>query len=155
MADQLVDFLRTKKEQAPRPEMDWQAKRDAWVGSVKSLYERVKEMLRDSIASEDVMVSTFDIEVTEDFIGTYSIPALKLTVGTERVEFLPKGVTIIGAAGRVDIRGERDAVTLIKDSADVDSGWAVVLQRVPNRKTVPLDRESLRNALEQVMLPLP
>ena len=78
-----------------------------------------------------------------------------LTVGRERVESLPKGVTLIGAAGRVDLRGDRDTVTLLQDTPDPESGWTVVLQRVPHRNTVGLDRESLKDALERVMLPLP
>jgi len=154
MEDQLVDFLRSRKEQESRPEINWQAKKDTWIRSVEGLYGLIQEMLRDSIAAKDVMVRTFEVQVTEDFIGTYSIPALELSVGSERVEFRPKGVTVIGATGRVDIRGERDTVTLIRDKADMDSGWTIVLQRVPHLKTVPLDRDSLKYALERVMLPL-
>ncbi len=100
-------------------------------------------------------VEKFNLHVTEDFIGGYDIPALALTVGGERVEFRPKGVTVIGASGRVDVRGDRDTVTLLKDAPDIESGWTVVLQRVPHRTTVPLDRESLKDVLERVMLPLP
>ena len=155
MADQLVDFLRSRKQQESSAEIDWQAKRDAWVRSVESLYSLIREMLRDSIDSKDVVVSTFPVQVTEDFIGTYVIPALELRVGSERVEFRPKGVTVIGAAGRVDIRGERDTVTLIKGKSDATSGWTIVLQRVPNLTTVDLNRDSLKDALERVMLPLP
>ncbi len=64
MADQLVDFLRSKKERASNPEIDWQAKKGAWVRSVEGLYGLIQEMLRDSIASKDVIVRTFDLEVT-------------------------------------------------------------------------------------------
>ena len=155
MEDQLVDFLRSRKEQAAGPEIDWQAKKDAWVRSVETLYELVQGMLSDSIASKDVIVRTFEMQVTEDFIGTYSIPVLELTVGSERVEFRPKGITVIGAAGRLDIRGEVDTVTLLKDTANADSGWTIILQRIPHLKMVQLDRESLKYALERVMLPLP
>ncbi len=76
-------------------------------------------------------------------------------MGAERVEFRPKGITVFGAAGRVDIQGECDAVTLLKDPADADRGWMIVLERVPHLKMAPLDRESLKYALERVMLPLP
>ena len=155
MEDQLVDFLRVRKQRATGQEIDWQAKREAWVRSVEGLYAFVQEMLRDSTVSKDVTVRTFETQVTEDFVGTYSIPVLEITVGTERVEFRPKGVTVIGASGRVDIRGERDTVTLLKDPQDAKSGWTVVLQRVPSLRTAPLDRESLKYALERVMLPLP
>jgi hypothetical protein len=154
MEDQLVDFLRIRKQQAASPDLDWQAKRDVCIRSVESLYGVVQEMLQGSIASKDVAVRTFDTQVTEDFVGTYSIPVLEMTVGRERVEFRPKGVTVIGASGRVDIRGERDTATLLTDQAEGNGGWTVVLQRVPRLKTVPLDRESLRYALEMVMLPL-
>jgi hypothetical protein len=90
-------------------------------GSVQSLYELIQGMLRDSIAFKDVIVRTFDVQVTEDFIGTYSIPVLELSVGSERVEFRPKGITVIGAAGRLDIRGESGTVTLLMDTANADS----------------------------------
>jgi len=152
MADQLVDFLRNRKERAPGTEIDWQSKRDSWVRSVEGLYDLVREMLRPSIAVEDVVVRTFDVQMTEDFIGTYSIPVLELSVGSERVEFRPKGVTVIGAEGRVDLRGACDTVTLLKVPAN--GGWEIVLQRVPHLKMVNLDRESLKDALERVMLPL-
>jgi len=155
MADQLVDFLRIRKQQAASPEIDWQAKRDTWIRSVERLYAVVQEMLQDSIASKDVTVRTFDTQVTEDFVGTYSIPVLEMTVGHERIEFRPKGVTVIGASGRVDIRGERDTVTLLRDQEEGNSAWTVVLQRVPRLKTVQLDRVSLKYVLERVMLPLP
>lgn len=154
MSDQLVDFLRTKRERATSPAIDWTAKRDAWIGSVQRLYEFVKELLRDSIQSGDATLRPFEIEVTEEFIGTYTIPALELTVGNERVEFRPKGVTVIGAAGRVDIRGERGTLTLVKDKPDAER-WSIVLERVPRLKTEPLDRKSFKLALERVMLPLP
>jgi hypothetical protein len=155
MEDQLVDFLRIRKQQAASPDLDWQSKRDTWVRSVENLYVLVQEMLQGSIASKDVAVRTFPMQVTEDFVGTYSIPVLEMTVGHERVEFRPKGVTVIGASGRVDIRGERDMVTLLRNQEEGNGGWTVVLQRVPRLKTVQLDRESLKYALERVMLPLP
>src|ERR1039457_3123349 len=137
MGEQLADFLRSKREQSAIPEIDWQAKKDTWIRSVEKLYELVQQILRDSINSKDVVVRTFDVEITEDFIGTYSIPALELSVGSERVEFRPKGVTVFGAAGRVDIRGECDTVTLLRDTANADSEWTVVLQRIPQLTKLP------------------
>lgn len=155
MGDQLVDFIRDRNQRGTNQEIDWQAKRDTWVRAVESLYDSVEELLREAIESKDVTIRKFDTEVTEDFIGKYSIPVLEIAVGNERVEFRPKGVTVIGASGRVDVRGERDSVTLLWDQHDVKVGWTVILQRVPSLRTAPLDRESLRYVLETVMLPLP
>lgn len=151
----MVDFFRNKKQQPTNQEIDWQAKRDSWLHSVDDLYARVQDMLRDSLASKDITVRTFETQVTEDLIGTYAVPGLEIAVGDERVEFRPKGVTVIGASGRVDIRGERDTVTLLRDKQAEGIGWTVVLQRVPRLMIAPLDRGSLQVALERVMLPLP
>ena len=151
----MVDFLRVKRDHPARPVIDWQWRKATWIRTVESLYALVREMLRDSIASQDVTVRTFDAQVTEDFVGTYSIPVLEIEAGGERVEFRPKGITVVGASGRVDIRGERDTVTLLADQPEVNTRWTVVLQRVPHLKAAQLDRESLKYALERVMLPLP
>jgi len=63
---------------------------------------------------------------------------------------------VLGAEGRVDIRGAGDTVTLIKRAEENgNSEWTVVLQRVPHIRTAPLDRDSLKDALERAMLPLP
>lgn len=154
MGDQLVEFLRTKKAQAPGLSPDWESKKVAWIRAVRNLYYLVQELLGEVIQEKVVAVDHFEVEVAEDLIGTYRIPALALTVGNERVEFRPKGVTVFGASGRVDIRGDRDTVTLIKDEPSDESDWSVVLQRVPRLRTTKLDRESLREALERVMAPL-
>ena len=155
MPDQLVEFLRSKKlEHAADQDIDWQRKRDVWVQSVNSLYNQVGRILADSINSGDVTVDQVEMQIAEDFVGTYSIPKLELNVRGERVEFRPMGVTVIGASGRVDIRGERDVVTLLKGEVGVENEWLVVLQRTPYLNTQPLDSETLKYALERVMLPL-
>ncbi len=151
----MVDFLRARRQQDTNQETDWNVKRETWVRSVESLYSRVEEMLREAIASKDVAVRRIATPITENFVGTYSIPVLEITIGNERVEFRPKGLIVIGASGRVDILGERDRVTLLRDQEDANSGWSLVLQRVPGLRTASLDRESLQHALERVMLPLP
>ena len=155
MPDQLVEFLRSKKrEHAADQNINWQRKRDVWVQSVNSLYNQVGRILADSINSGDVTVDQVEMQIAEDFVGTYSIPKLELNVRGERVEFRPMGVTVIGASGRVDIRGERDVVTLLKGEVGVENEWLVVLQRTPYLNTQPLDSETLKYALERVMLPL-
>jgi hypothetical protein len=146
----LADFLRSKKEQQmPASDVDWQAKKDSWVYAVNDLYETVERLLREPIRTNDVTLRKVDSTITENFIGTYSIPVLEIMVGAERVEFLPKGVTLIGASGRVDIQGELGTITLLL----TPNGWEVVLRRVPTLETVAFDQESLKNALERVMMP--
>jgi len=66
--------------------------------------------------------------------------------------FSLKGINVIGAAGRVDLRGDRDTVTLLRVLDHGREEWQVVLQRVPGFVAVPLEEGSLRTALQRVML---
>ena len=47
----------------------------------------------------------------------------------------------------------RDRIKRAEENGN--SEWTVVLQRVPHIRTAPLDRDSLKDALERAMLPLP
>jgi hypothetical protein len=152
MADQLTEFLRNKKEQSTRGEVDWEAKKAQWLTSLQRLYARIKDLMDESLRDGTVDVVEFEAEVNEDYIGTYRVPQLGLTVGRDRVLFSPKGVNVIGAEGRVDLQGDRDTVTLIRTASAGDREWEVVLQRVPKLVAVPLDESSLAAALQRVML---
>jgi hypothetical protein len=154
MGNQLVEFFRNRKQHGESENINWNAKKGDWIRSVEGLYDVVEGMLGESIASNDVAVRRVATQVTEELVGTYSIPVLELTIGNERVEFQPKGLTVIGASGRVDLLGGRDRITLVLDRQAMQDSWHIVLQRVPKLKTAPLDQDSLQHALEKVMLPL-
>jgi hypothetical protein len=150
----LSEFLRRKKGEASS-DVDWDAKRDEWMASVKRLYQFLTDdLLKVSIDEKTIEVSKASKQITEEYIGTYTLPELKLKIGNAQVVFSPKGANVIGAAGRVDLRGDRDTVTLIREKASTASSdqWKLVLQRVPNVVTRPLDSDSLKWALEHVML---
>ena len=78
---------------------------------------------------------------------------VKAVAETARAAYMPAVRSWAGAGRPLElVWGERDTVTLLKEANDGE--WTVVLPRVPHRKTVQLDRESLKYALERVMLPL-
>ena len=151
MADQLTEFLRSKKDQSAGGQVDWEAKKAEWLASLQRLYARIKNLLDESIRDGTVEVFEFEAEVTEDYLGPYKVRQLGLAVGRDRVLFSPKGVNVIGAEGRVDLQGDRDTVTLIRTASGGGGEWEVVLQRVPKLVAVPLDESSLAAALQRVM----
>lgn len=153
--DALGEFLRKKKDEASSSAIDWNAKRKDWIASVNRLYSLLADdLLKKVIDQHVVRAKRVATEVTEEYVGTYTIPKLVLEIGNERVEFLPKAVNVVGAAGRVDLRGARDTVTMIREKRNGASSdqWQVVLQRVPKVVTKPLDSDSLNEALQRVML---
>ncbi len=80
-------------------EIDWGAKKEAWVTQVQELCEEVKKWAEEKSWSvhEDVK------QINEDHIGSYQAPCLILQSPQGRVHIDPIGCEIVGAAGRVDI----------------------------------------------------
>ena len=151
----LSSFLRQKSGKSSTADVDWNAKKNDWIASIEQLYDFLTgTLLKQSIDEKIIEVSKVPKQITEEHIGTYTLPELHLKVGNAHVVFSPKGVNVIGAAGRVDLRGERNTVTLIreKDINDLSSQWKMVRQRVPKLVAQPLDADSLQWALEDVML---
>jgi hypothetical protein len=151
MANQLTEFLEDRKGKAHG--VDWHAKKEEWIAALLRLHDKIGQLLEPSVSKGVATKMTTWIEITEDFIGTYSAPELRLVVGDDRVVFSPKALNVYGAAGRVDVKGDRDVIALIRLPAEASGEWQFVLQRVPKLVTAPLDERSLVNALEHVMAP--
>ena len=148
MASQLLEFLEGRNEKAQG--LDWAAKKRDWVDAVPVLYSTIRSLLKTSTDKGIVTIREVSIEVTEDFIGTYTLPELRLTVGADRVSFTPIGANVVGALGRVDMKGDRDQFALLWTGGN---DWQVVVQRVPDLILIPLDEESLLDCLQRVMAP--
>ena len=147
---ELVDFFSAKKKIAGG-DVDWERKKKQWLDDVAALYDKVQnEYLAGAVRKGDVSISRDEVDISEEFIGKYSIPKLIVSVGDERVEFLPKGCNVVGASGRVDLIGDMGGKTLV-----VQPGhrWGIVKTRTPALKIAPLDANSLLDALKEIMRP--
>jgi hypothetical protein len=145
----LSEFFREKRAHAGSPDINWEARKSAWIASVDRLYETIVDMLKGPIEAGSVAVDYRSKTITEEFMGSYWINELALVVGDETVVFSPKARNVVGGSGRVDLRGDMGEVTLV---AQPDH-WAVVVQRTPTLKVVRLDQASLLDALRTVMRP--
>jgi hypothetical protein len=148
-ANRLKEFFREKKAKAGPGDIDWQARKDAWVKAIGELYKTIREeYLAAAVADGMVKISVESKEIMEDYIGRYKVPVLVLQVGQEKAQFFPKGTNIVGATGRIDLVGDMGEVTIVQQVSD---RWAVVASRTPTLKIIPLDEESLLEALKSVM----
>ena len=147
--DQLQKLFQEKKQKAGSADIDWSAKRDAWIKAVNDLYGKIEDEYLEA-AKGDVEITREDKEVREFFIGTYQVPQLILRVGDEEVLFLPQGANIVGAHGRIDIVGERGEATIIWEGG---RRWSVVVSRTPALRLVELTADSLADILTGIMRP--
>jgi hypothetical protein len=146
--DQLQKFFQEKKEKAKPADIDWGAKRDAWVAAVNDLYHTIEDDYLKA-AKGNVEIERETKEVRELYIGVYQVPELFLRVGDEEVEFSPVGTIVAGAQGRIDLEGERDNVTIVWQGGN---RWSIVASRAPLR-LIDLTADSLADVLKAIMRP--
>lgn len=146
MNQNLADFL-SKKVKSTDP-INWDERRDTYLAAVDRLYNQIESILAEPIHENMVKLQRRSKSLSESYIGTYSADDLMLVIGGEQVRFSPRGRNIVGAAGRVDVVGERDQATLI---VGPDSVWGLVQSRQPTLRVVPLDESTLTDILKHVM----
>ena len=149
MTQNLSEFLREKKKRTDEETrgIDWNQRRQEWLDAVAQLYLIVEGFLSDPTKDGSVSTARRAKQLTESHLGTYSIEDMVLTIGDEEVIFSPKGRNIIGAQGRVDVRGETGEAMLV-----VQPGprWSVVQSKVPQLKLVPFDSEAFAEMLHDI-----
>ena len=141
-------FLKKRKQSAATAAVDWDERRDKYLTAVEDLYDEIERMLAEPIGQKSVTLQRRPKQLTENYIGTYTVDDLILVIGNEQVRFSPRGRNIAGAAGRVDVLGERGEVALI---IQPDSRWGFVQARQPNLRVVNLDEAALAEILQLVM----
>ena len=149
MNQALTDLFQKKQRQLPTGAgIDWDARRNEYLAAVQDLYARIESMLAEPIGQKSVALHRRPKQLTENYIGTYSVDDLILLIGEEQVRFSPRGRNIVGATGRVDVIGERGEATLI---VEPDAQWGFVQTRQPTLRVVPLDESTLAEVLQLVM----
>jgi hypothetical protein len=122
--DQLRAFLSEKKKNsdAERSQVDWDKRLQLWQSKVKKLYQRIEKFLEDSRKAGLVEIARESLDLSEDYIGRYTIDRMIIAVGTERVVLRPHGTMIVGGYGRVDLEGEDGTLMLVLLPASAQPG---------------------------------
>ena len=144
--ESLVTYLREKAHTTSPDQVDWDARRKKYLQEISALYRLIKTWLAQLEKEGSVTFHESQSVIEEDLIGLYKVKVLDLFVGKQRVSFAPMGLRVVGAEGRIDVKGQKDSVTL----ALVKGKWHI-LQRTPEPKLVAFTEESFRNLLESVL----
>jgi hypothetical protein len=147
MNTELADLLQKKQGQSSGT-IDWNERRDSYVAAVGNLFAQIEQTLAEPIRQKTVISQRRKKDLTESYIGTYSIDDLVVLIGGEQVRFSPRGRNTAGASGRVDVLGENGEATLL---VQADGRWGFLQSRQPTLKIVPFDDSSLAEVLKIVM----
>lgn len=146
----LQAFLRSKAKEASlrqdEPEIDWNARKQKWLNGLSGLYAVVKNWLAPLERDGALRYLMASAKLTEECIGDYEADMLTILIGKQRVSFYPKGTLIVGAEGRVDIRGPRGIKSLV-----FNEGQWQVIEKYPRPRFVPFNQVSFKHILSEIM----
>ncbi|NLI12129.1 hypothetical protein [Pelotomaculum propionicicum] len=110
--------------------------RDEWVLALKEFMDQVKLWIDEAQLDQALQVQEHSLEKNEEYIGSYTAPALTILAPSCNIEVLPVGRFAIGPIGRVDVTNHQLSYTLLFSSK---KGWASLDQRKPLTKSLFLE----------------
>jgi len=125
--DIFKDFLENKVKTSTVEEFNWDKQKEDWLNYLKLFYDEVNTWLECYIA-EGLITCKFEKKsITEEYIGTYTVEKMILTLAGEKVVFDPVGTLLIGTKGRIDLVGRKTIVFLLinKNNKGIDVNFTI------------------------------
>lgn len=138
--DQFVKQM--KKENETSSPVDWNKRKDDWLGALTRLYSTVEDYLSKYTPDRSIRIDYEDVNIIEERLGSYSARKMMLTLGKSIVELAPVGTVIFGAYGRVNIQGASARLRLVLVEPTVDQvrlGIRVLQPREQLTRSEPID----------------
>ena len=113
------DFVNHQNRDSEKNEIDWVAKLEEWKRYLSIFHEKVEVFLNPYIESGKLTLTKRSVGLHEEYIGSYEVDALDILLGGAKITLTPIGTNLIGAKGRVDMRGPKGTVKFVlvpKDS---------------------------------------
>jgi hypothetical protein len=157
-APSFTEFLRRKGEEFHVRERH--GRRSEWLGAINSLYDQIREWLREADPEGLLDIVSYEVSRTEPKLGTYEAPALKIQLGPAEVHIKPTGrevpfMAIRGASGaptefsgRVDITDGLREYNFYRERHHEGDRWQIPDER--NRFTY-LNRQVFERILEELL----
>jgi len=108
---ELSAFIASKKKEANK--IDWNKRKNEWLIHLNSLYSDIVLWLEDYQGNGDILFNYEPIELNEEHIGIYECKRMKVRITSEEILLEPVGTLLIGAKGRVDVKGKNGTVKLV------------------------------------------
>ncbi len=140
---ELEEFLRRQKDTEQKVNGDLQ--KENFIHATDAFYSRVQDFLIPLVDEGLLAVDFVNSSITADYVGTYDMRTMLIKSGNQRVTIFPVGSAVIGAYGRIDMRGDNGRVTFLWVPRSADRPRAILtmaagdqrLPQSPSPKGVP------------------
>jgi len=106
-------FIQEHIASLPAQAIDLETEKNLWLKKLDDLYELVERSLAPHLKPGSIRLISRTIELHEEQLGNYQVPAIDIAVGRAIVELVPIGTFLIGVRGRVDMTGPRGTARLV------------------------------------------
>jgi len=139
-----TELLAEKKKREQHVSMTSKRRLGRWRMSLGELGMKMRNWLDDPIKKGVLELTTRKKQIAEELVGTYEVNVWDVKLGSKVVTFEPIATYVIGAFGRVDVKGPAAGFRLIRES---DTGhWSMADPSDP-RRTTPLTKELFQEIL--------
>lgn len=107
------EFINAQPEEAAADALNVAKELDEWLNALDKLYADVRGYLSPFEEQGKVAIEEEKVELHEEATGPYRAPKLSIRMGAHAVALLPIGTFLIGAKGRVDMKGPRGTVRFV------------------------------------------
>jgi len=145
----LLEKLRDLRRLEQENDADSTATRTRWLDAVDALLRVVHAWLEPAVREGLAKVDWATVHVTDDDVGAYDAPALRVALPGARVVWVrPVGTLRVGAQGIVDVVCGSSRALLVLNRAGI---WKI-RGAGPAASLVPLDHQTFARAVTELIL---
>ena len=170
------EFVNQQSERASQHKIDWSSQRDEWMDYLDQFYDVVERFLQKYVDEKKIQIDYKTRQLHEEYIGAYDARFLVVRIGSSNIHFEPIGTILIGAKGRVDMKGPQGTVKFVlvpqsssgpkisisvrepgkeppaQETKPSTTEWAwKIATPPPNIKYIELEEESFYSAMMEVV----
>lgn len=170
------EYLKKQHSKADeKAEIDWNKKRNEWLIYLDQFYEKIRGFLKDYTEPGDLSIEPSEKIIHEELIGEYKTTSMTIRFKGNEVILDPIGTNLIGAKGRVDMKGSAGTVKFVlvnkqssgpmiklmiqiaeepveEEIENQENAWDWKIATPPPRiKYIELDEESFFDSLMEVI----
>lgn len=114
------EFLAKERENTNAlRDIDRDKRKKEWIEYLEKFYQQIEGFLKEYIESEDISREYKETDLNDEMLGNYSVNTMHIRIRGRDVILEPVGTYVIGARGRVDMRGPGGTVRFVLIGWDV------------------------------------
>lgn len=138
-----VDGLNKKAHDDPFDKVETLSE---WLQSIKDLFCDLSGYLQEHVDAGKISISSGVVSINEELLGAYEAPKLTIKIGNSEAELVPIGRIILGAQGRIDLRGPYDVKKFVLVPEGLTKATIRIMSQQEAKKEANENKEPLKLA---------